>query len=58
MPTAVLLVLACIGAWNTTFTGGKNVVTMVKTIHHHTTRPVYRHVIKPTAKAVKKAVAQ
>jgi hypothetical protein len=30
----------------------------VKVVHHHFTRPVYRHVIKPIAKGGKNAVVK
>jgi hypothetical protein len=36
---------------------GKNVNAIVhgiKAVHHHTTRPLYRHVLKPIGKAVER----
>lgn len=38
---------------------GRDVGTVVKAfkaVHHHTTRPLYRHALKPIAKTMQKAV--
>lgn len=51
--TTFLIVLAI---FNTGMETGQNIHTVVhvaKAIHHHSTRPVYRHVLKPIAKAVR-----
>jgi hypothetical protein len=55
MPATVVLALAIIGGVNASFVAVKNgatVVTTIKAIHHHTTKPLYTHVLKPVGKAV------
>lgn len=46
--------------FNLAFETGQNVRTVVvtaKAVHHHSTRPMYRHVLKPIGHAVKQSVA-
>ena len=55
MPTVVVLILACIGGANATVVAVKNsalIVHALKAVHHHTTLPLYHHVLKPVGKAV------
>jgi hypothetical protein len=55
MPIALTLVLAIIGGLNASYIAAKNTVGVVKVIkaaHHHTTKPVYTHVLKPVGKAL------
>jgi hypothetical protein len=52
--TTALLVVAL---FNTSIETGQNISVVVhslKWVHHHTTRPAYRHVLKPIAKEVAK----
>jgi hypothetical protein len=53
MPT-VLLVITLFTA---SVTATQNTVVLVRTfkaLHHHSTKPLYKHVLKPVAKAVKR----
>jgi hypothetical protein len=53
MPTAILV----ISLFTASIAAAQNTVILVKTfksLHHHTTRAAYRHVVKPVAHAVKK----
>lgn len=49
----ITLLLAVIAGLNTTYTGVQNTKHIVMAIHHHTTRPMYRHVLKPVGIAIK-----
>jgi hypothetical protein len=45
-----------LGLITMSFTVGQNTATTVKffeSLHHHTTRAMYRHVLKPVGKAIK-----
>lgn len=64
MATAAL-VLALVGSSITVATHGVELIAVikavsrpptkiVKVIHHHTTRPLYRHVLKPVGKELEK----
>lgn len=51
--TTFLLVIAL---FNASIEAGQNIGTVVRVIkatHHHSTRPLYRHILKPVGKAVK-----
>lgn len=54
--TTFLLVLTI---FSTSVETGQNigvVMHAIKAVHHHTTRPMYRHVIKPVAKVLNEKV--
>lgn len=53
MTTAVLVITLVTGG----FTIAQNIsqtVRAIRAVHHHTTRPLYRHVFKPIGKEIKK----
>jgi hypothetical protein len=55
MPTLVLVCSMIVLAVNT----GESVHTIVhvvKIVHHHSTRPLYRHILKPVGSTVAKTV--
>jgi hypothetical protein len=54
MPVTIVLILACIGGANATYAAVHNTATIVraaKALHHHTTKPLYVHVLKPIGQA-------
>lgn len=53
MATAAL-VIALIGSSVTVAQQTVGLVVAIKAVHHHTTRAVYRHVLKPVGKALAK----
>lgn len=55
MPLTIVLLLSIIGGLNTTYAGVHNSVSVVRAIHHHTTKPVFTHVLRPAGNAIKKA---
>ncbi len=54
MPPVVILVVSMLAASNTIYASGHNLTSVIKALHHHTTKPVYSHVIKPVAKTLAK----
>jgi hypothetical protein len=51
--TYLILILGGLTALNTTATSLGHLKTAIAVIHHHTTQPVYTHVLKPTVKLLK-----
>lgn len=54
--TTFLLVLTIFSASVETGQNIGVVMHAIKAVHHHTTRPMYRHVIKPVAKVLNEKV--
>ena len=54
MPLALVLALSMLAGFNTVYMTGHNLTSIVKTIHHHTTHQVYKHVLKPAGHVLKK----
>ena len=57
MATAALVIGLISGAF-LAGTQGVAFITAVKSLHHHTTAVVYKHVVKPTARTLKKVVTE
>lgn len=51
MPT-IVLVLAIVGATATTAVKVDSAILAIKAAHHHTTLPLYHHVLKPVGNAI------
>lgn len=52
--TETMLILSLITTSVTVAQDGAAFVKAIKAMHHHTTRVVYRHVLRPTAKEIAK----